>query len=136
MSGTHQGFHTQPAAGAGLAMSPVSRARSELIVLSFKLTTDANAADRQVVLKASTGVFKVYMGASFVLQPASQVYQYIFGVGLTASTAAVNDYVLVPIVPKMLVVHTFSWELIVENIQATDQMGDVFIHEKYWVFEE
>lgn len=89
-----------------------------------------------MVLKASDPVFKVYMGASLVLQPASEEYQYILGIGLTSSTAAVNDYVVVGIVPEMLVAHTWFWELIVENIQATDQMGDVYIHEKFWVFEQ
>lgn len=136
VSGAHQGFQTRPAAGAGLSMSPVSRARSELIALSFKLTTDANAADRQVILEVSTGVFKVRIAASLVLQPASEEYRYIMGIGQTSSTAAVNDQVVIGFPPEILVGHTWCWNLEVLNIQATDQMGDVYIHEKYWVFEQ
>lgn len=134
--GTHQGLAGHPPAGDNLQIGPVSRARSELVALSFDFVTTAAAVDRQVILEISTGFYEVQIAASLVLQPANERYYYIMGIGLTSSTAVVDKHVLIALPPGIVVGHTWHWNLEVLNIQLTDRFGFVYIHEKYWVFEE
>lgn len=119
-----------------MQINPVSRSRAELVVVSFNFTTDATVADRQVVLQAWLGGILVDIGASLVVQPASQTYHYILGIGLTSSAAVVNNLVVVAFVPGVLIVHTGHWRIAIDNIQAGDQVGTQLLHEKYWVFEQ
>ena len=132
----HHGHVATSLPGVNKLITPPVNSRAEMVALWLLFSTDVNVADRQLIVIVNSASWGVKIAASLVLQPAGQTYTYIFGVGLTSSTAAVNDYVLVAIPPSVFLLEGWTWEIRALNIQVGDQLGSGDLHEKVWTYEQ
>jgi hypothetical protein len=111
-----------PAAGADYAVTMDPRYVTLLESVFVHLVTDANAANREVVLEYRTGEalrFAVF-GAPTVVTATTTV-EYSFVAGLPSASWPIDSTILVPFEPLPLV-GSESFRLHVVNMQATDAL--------------
>lgn len=113
---------TAPGAGAHYAVTMEGRYVTRLVSLFVRLTTDANAANREVVLEYRDGesLRRALMGAA-VQVTASDTVDYVFMRGQPESTWSIDDSILVPLVDDVLL-PSESFRVYVVNIQAGDTL--------------
>lgn len=132
----HHGHAHVPVLGTDGEFSPPTDSRATLIVLSTRLVTDANVADRQIVIAVQSPTRTVRIANSFVLQPANTTYDYIFGIGLTSSVNAINNNVTVALTPEVYLLDDWKWRINVNNIQVGDDLQGLYMHQKVWTYEQ
>ena len=116
-----------PAAGAQLLIEPPSNQRWRLHSISFLLTTDANAGDRNPFLDMFTAS-QGWKGRWFTtaIQTASQAFRYTFSAIGTSNkaTAAAFNSTSIPIPAHMWFDDNPDVTISVNNMQAGDQISD------------
>lgn len=126
-------YGATPAAGAHFIQTIPGQYRARLITFFCRLVTDANAADRTVVLEyRDAGDLRYAMAAAPVTQSASTTTDYAFQAWQGQADWPADDTVLVPLVPITLP-PTHDFRLYVDNIQATDAVSRVrFVWERFY----
>lgn len=111
-----------PAAAADYAVTMEGRYVTRLVALKVLLTTDANAANREVVLEYRTAEAERFalFGAAVVVT-ASDTVTYHFQRDIPEAQWSVDDSILVPIADYALL-PTESFRLHIVNVQAADTL--------------
>lgn len=126
-----------PPAGTELVYRPPTFNRHRVLSLSFYLTTDANVASRRVWI-CSDFVGHIHQTVfSGITQAATLVHRYVF------CTVAQHSNITIGFLLASAI-HTFpigdSWFLSprmdlninINNIQAGDQISDIWLHSMLW----
>lgn len=124
---------TAPAAATDFTQTLEGRYLTRLVNLSVLLTTDGNAANREVVLeyRSPEGVRFALMGAPVVVT-ASDTVTYHFMRGYPESAWSIDDSILVPLVDELLL-PTESFRLHIVNVQAADTLTVIrFTWERFY----
>lgn len=114
-----------PAAGANFSLTTPGRAGWKLLSLTFKLVTDANAANRSVTVDADDGNGKLF--ASNGMQGvvlASTTALFSFQANRGTSEANVNNQLFVPLLP-VIFEGGQKLQINVLNKQAGDQLSNI-----------
>lgn len=121
-----------PAAGASAALSIPIISLSQLRLLSFVLTTDANAADRLVSLSFEFGAFVIPLGSADFAHTASTALQYICHNHAVPNKAAPVDVVMIPLPEIRLFPSTGVINILVTAIEAGDQLTAIYSWWDMW----
>lgn len=124
----------QPAAGASFTDRIPGQHAARLVTLFVRLVTDANVADRTVIVQYldPEGNPVLVVGAP-VTQSASATNDYAFQAFLGRSDWPVGDTILVTL-PPLLLIPTFSWTITIDNVQVGDQLSRIrFIRETFYM---
>ena len=114
-----------PAAASGFTYVLSTNYAEWPIALSFELTTDANAANRQIGLSLLTPTGVVIAAAPVAsVQTASLTWQYCFYSWLTNASAVVNKVVLCPFFP-FVVPDDYSLAVTLTNHEVGDQISNI-----------
>ena len=116
-----------PAAGADFVQTIEGRYVTRLVSVFARLVTDANVANRELVLEyrdENDDRFAL-MGAPVVVT-ASDTVDYAFGRHLGQPDWPCDDTILVPLLPTPLL-PSWDFRLHLVNAQATDQLSRVRI---------
>lgn len=119
-----------PAAGADFSQAINGRYFARLVVVAATLATDANVADRELVLQYETQEGAVYCAAGApVTVGASSTATYTFSAYQPEAVWPIDGGVLVPLSPVILR-PTDAFTLHVVAAEAGDQLSDI-----RWVWE-
>ena len=122
---SEQTYIPNPAVATGFTYTLSTNYNEWPIALSFELTTDANAANRQIGLQLLTPVGTVQAAAPVAsVQTASLTWQYCFCSWLTNASAVVNKVVLSPFFP-FVVPADYSFSVTITNHEAGDQISNI-----------
>lgn len=119
-----------PAAGANLSMA-LSAFRIHIVdAIHIRLVTDANVANRRMILRFNVGA-TIYMEIPCSnVQAASLTYDYYFG-GVLDAEAIVGTVITKSMAPRRLD-GQYSISTAIENIQVADQISQVRVLERRW----
>ena len=113
---------TAPAAGTDYAVTMEGRYVTRLVSVFCRLTTDANAANREVVLEYRDGeTLRFALFGAPVVVTATDVVDYSFVRGMPSAAWPCDDSILVPLGDEVLL-PSESFRLHVVNVQATDTL--------------
>lgn len=120
---------TAPAAGADFSLTMEGRYLTRLLSLRVFFDTDANAADREVVLEYRNDQNLRYalMGAPVTVS-ANDTVDYLFQRGQGQAEWPVDDTIIVPLLPYVLP-PGHNLRLHVVNVQAGDALTGIRL---YW----
>jgi len=136
ISNYHFSTLPNPLAGLEAHSQAITNARSELRALEFTLVTDANAANRQIRLNISNPTYDIDIGIGYSIVPASATVHYVFGVGLQAQAITNGDRIISPITPGIYLLEDYYINILIDNIQATDQISDITAYQRFWPFDQ
>lgn len=122
-----------PAAGAHFVEGISGAFYVRLISFFCRVVTDANVASRTVVLEYRDDTdLRFVMAGAPVTQAASTTSDYAFQAWLGQPDWSVDDTVLAPLVP-LLLLPTWDFRLYLDNVQAGDQISQVrFVWERFY----
>lgn len=125
-----------PGAAADYAVTMEGRYLTRLEAVFCRLTTDGNAANREVVLEYRDGeALRFALFGAAVVVTASDTVDYSFVAERTESAWPVDDSILVPIVPLPLL-PTESFRLHIVNVQAGDTLTRIrYTWERFYTDE-
>lgn len=123
---------TSPAAGANFALANSGLQDSRLLSVTFKLVTDANAANRYVSVDYNDGNGHLFVRNGIQgAVTAGTTALFSFNSHRTVSEANANNEVFAPLQPA-LIQSTQSIGINIVNIQAGDQLSQiVMLWERY-----
>jgi hypothetical protein len=121
-----------PAAGADFTKSIDSAYPTRLLTVFCRLVTDANVANREVVVEyRDIDGNRFYPAGAPVVVTASTTTDYSFQAGLGQPDWPIDSTILVPLQPFLLV-GSWSFRLHVVNVQVTDQLSRIrWVQEQY-----
>lgn len=126
-----------PAAGASFSARIGGDFYHRLLGVRCKLVTSATVASRQVVLQYLDDGDNVIMesGASTALVASSTGY-FVFSPYLGVDIYTVGQSALAPLAP-LLLPPTYSWKLLVTNIDTTDALTEIVAwRERFYTTEQ
>lgn len=114
-----------PAAGASFSSKIAGNYFARLLTIRCKLVCSATVATRQVVLQYLDDAGNIYYeaGAATGLA-ASQAGWFVFDAFVATDIFTVGSSAVAPFAPTLLY-PTFSWKLLVTNIDATDALTEI-----------
>lgn len=120
---------TAPAAGASFSLALDPRYVWRLMSVYAEITTDANVANREVVLQYLDGNGKVFdnMGGAVTFPASSTAIPYTFSSEQTVAEWTVNSGVIVPL-HAVFLPGGYVVKLLVVNVQATDQLANIRLY--------
>jgi hypothetical protein len=123
-----------PAAGANFVQTIEGSFYQRLVSVHVRLVTDGNVAARNVAVEyrdAAGNRFALSSGP--VTQSASSTNDWTFDVFQSqAEWPVATTYIISPLKP-LLLLPTMDWRIVVDNIQATDQLSRIrFIRERFY----
>lgn len=111
-----------PAAATDYAVTMEGRYVTRLVALKVLLTTDANAANREVVLEyRNAEAERIALFGAAVVVTASDTVTYFFERGIPEAQWSVDDSILVPIA-DMPLLPSESFRVHIVNVQAADTL--------------
>lgn len=119
---------TSPAAGANFTATARAGYMERIIAVSFRLTPDANAANRTAYVESrdETGVRTMMAGAN-VTVAASTTTDFFFSWALGQPDWLIASTVVAPLTP-LLLLPEHDWRIVIDSIQA----GDTITRIRYW----
>lgn len=116
-------------------LTPPAKARSELVMASFTITTAAAVANREVRVTLMRGTDSHLMGSSCFAQVASTTYRYVVGQhgALNSLTPFGTIYIPIPSLPMIMPADRIRFIII--GHQATDEWFFRATSLKYWNVE-
>lgn len=116
---------TNPAAGASFTRTTDGNFYERYVAIGVRLVTDANVANREVVVQYRDPDGNVYNQAGInTVVAANLTADYFFSAFTPEAVATVNSSALVPL-PPLLLLPTHSMRLLVVNVQAGDQLSRI-----------
>jgi hypothetical protein len=95
----------------------------ELWAVNFNLVTDANAANRRVVLTIDDGTTVFAKSVAGAVQAASLTYNYTFAVGAPTMSAVVDLNLVNNLPGPLYLAAGYRIKTVTTNRQATDNYG-------------
>jgi hypothetical protein len=122
-----------PAAAAHFVQAMEGRYHTRLISVICRLVTDANAANRTVVVEyRDDGDLRYFLNGAPVTQAASTTTDWFFNSFLGQPDWEVDGTILVPLAP-LLLPPTHDFRIFVDNVQAGDQLSQIrFVWERFY----
>jgi hypothetical protein len=122
-----------PAAAAHFVQAVEGAFFVRLVSLHVRLVTDANAANRTVLVEYRDDADRRYdLSGAPVTQPASTTTDWIFSAFQAQAEWEIDGTVLVPLHPVLLL-PTHDFRVFVDNVQAGDQLSLVrFVWERFY----
>lgn len=122
-----------PAAGAHYSQKVDGAYLQRLVSVFVTLTTDANVADRSVVVEYRDANDRRYqVSGAPVSQTASSEDDWAFNVFQPRAEWPVDSGIVIPLMPTLLL-PTHSWRVYVSGIQAGDQLSNVrYVFERFY----
>lgn len=126
-------IEADPAVATGFLLKAPEDSRSQLLALSFTLTTDANAANRFIYIRHARGTKHLYLGASTQAHPASTALIYTIAAyaPLFLNTTPGACGVSIPEYPALF--EGDSLEVTIHHVQVGDQISDIVYAWKRWL---
>jgi hypothetical protein len=122
-----------PAAGANVTYTLDANIKVQITGFRFTLTTDANAADRRVMIYGYIAAAIHYLTTASVIQTASLTRTYNFHVGLAPLDAGADTaQIFCPLPDNFFLMGGNSVRSMINNLQATDQISGTVISFKQW----
>jgi len=125
-----------PSAGDPVIITPPTNVRSTLRFVRLRIQTDANAANRILHVRLKAATREIQIGTSLSVITASKDYYHTFGVGLSAYLMTAGTDLIAPLVPDVFAVDGDTWEIDMDSIQATDQLGPIVYVLDTWPFND
>lgn len=101
--------------------------------MRFTLTTDANAANRLVMLRWNLAGVLFYQVIHQEMVAASQTRYYHCGIGVgDCTTGNFGGYVQLPLPSHLIHLPGFDFTIHIENMQATDTINNIWTSEQRW----
>ena len=125
-----------PAVATNFVGAAPVNARSLLSLISLKLITDANVANRFIELQLNRGVNATVFAHAFYTHIASKTYKYIAFAGNVLPSGTVYDTVHFPLPDLSLFLEGDSIQASVLNVQVGDQLSDIRLIWKVWPYEQ
>lgn len=122
-----------PSAGANFTQAMNINSRSQIINVQFLLTTDANAADREIIITGDDGTDEIYSTGPSSIQTASLAVRYHANIGAPAGTFGTALLQTVPLNSQFILSEGDTLQINVTNIQAGDAITDISIRIKQWI---
>lgn len=125
-----------PAAATNYIGAVPVNARSQLVLISFQLVTDANAANRVCEIQLHRGADVYVLANSAYAHEASKTFKYLAfpHCELAVGTLIDTYFFSIPDVPLFLENDTIR--IIVASIQAADQLSAIRLTWKIWPYEQ
>lgn len=123
-----------PAAGALISDPGPANARSTLALVSFKLVTNANVADRSILIRLTHAANVYLLGATSFVHAASTTMDYLGGIGMSHPFLATFSSFCFSLIDCPLISGTETTEITVDNIQVGDQLSDIRFIYKVWPY--
>jgi hypothetical protein len=121
-----------PAAGADVSSIAFPFARTQLLWLHIKLVTDANVASRVVRLDIHDNTIPRTCAVCPSDIGASSTSEFVFCAGGGEGNASAEYGRIIPISNELIIETPWYFETNILNMQATDQISDVWFSMKYW----
>lgn len=121
-----------PAAGAPATIARPAASHVLLQHLTFTLVTDANAANRLVWLSLNDLIITLPLGSSCSPHQANATWRYIASPIPLLNMAGALYFRYVPLPPIRSFAKMDTWHINVENIQAGDQISDIYASFRLW----
>jgi len=123
-----------PAAGSPAGLGIPGQTRILIVAATFRLVTDANGANRTVHMRFTDGTNTILEIGSPAVQTASITRDYNFAIGIGSPyVGATDDERVVPLPSELYLVTGWDTVINVENIQAGDQLSEIFFTYQRWV---
>lgn len=122
---------TDPAAGAQISETVPARRRWLLRSLTFSLTTDANAADRRVMIAITDGTNTYFFYPFGTVQTASLTYTYHLTQGLFGEAQMANN-IYTPL-PTLFITEPYEILSTLSNGQAGDDFTAPIMLVEEWI---
>ena len=122
-----------PSPGTNFTFTPIVGRRTQILSVEMTLASDANAANRLIVLQISDGTNSYHRCSSVVEQPASKTWIYHFSVGVTDQDHTTNITLAQTQLPEEWFLN--EGETLQSNViskQIADQISSVGIRVKEW----
>ena len=105
----------------------------ELLGLTCILATDANAANRNLVIRAHLGTDLLFACAAQGLQTASETLTYVFAVNLAnLDLSATSGLMTVQLPSPFPLPDSTSISSLIDSIQVGDQLSTIRLYLKRW----
>jgi hypothetical protein len=125
---------TNPAAGANVIYILDANIRVQITGVRLTLTTDANVANRRVMIYGYIGGAIHYLTGAPVVQVASTARTYNFLTGIQGLDAGADaSQIFCPLPNDFFLIGGNSVRSLINNIQATDQISGTIISFKQWI---
>jgi len=129
-------YGTSPAAAADFVQAIDGKYRTRLLSVFVRLVTDANAANREVVVEyRDASANRFMLSGAPVVVTATDTIDYAFDVWQGQAEWSVDDSVLVPLKPAILR-PTEDFRIHVVNAQAGDQLSRIRFQWERFVRDE
>lgn len=122
-----------PAAGADFSFTTDNNFTTEILLIRFTLTADANAANRFINIDLSDGTNNILVLPQPTALTANLVGQIAFAQGVNGSSSPINQQWIAPLPTRFTTPGNFVWTSRIQNMQAGDQISDIFITKRRWV---
>lgn len=125
-------FGANPAAGADFTQA-IERYWTRLVSVFVRLDTDANVANREVVVEYRSGdTLRFALFGAPVTVPANDVVEYAFSAFQPRAEWEVDSSVIVPLGPQLLLPGQ-DFRIHVVNVQVGDQLDRIrFVQERFY----
>lgn len=120
-------------AGSNVSQSITGDTRKHILHVQCTLTTDSNAANRYLKIRAAQGGNHMYSNYVSAAQTASTAIEYHFDIGCGSpyQIGSASAYML-PLNPWFIVEPAWAFQINVDNIQAGDQVTGILLTFGRW----
>lgn len=124
------------AGNVAIVIPAVTNARSELVMVSFTLTTDGTAVSRAPYVEIQSPTLTMNMAFQFTAVPQNTVNRYLFGKGLVQVENLTTRLYQVPLPDDVYQMEGWNVNIHIENGVAGDVMSGIRTYHKVWTFEQ
>jgi hypothetical protein len=125
-----------PAAGNALHFPVPDNSRIQLLSGDFTYVSDANVANRLMIVWVVSPLQGVQHGIAKGVQTASETCRYHFTTGISGEDAlAAHGKQAAALPDDMIAIIGDEIRIIAHDIQATDQISDIVLRFKQWITE-
>lgn len=132
----HFSGQTTPAIGASAELDALPNTLAEMMWFECLLTTDANAANRQVRFTINNGSIESTIAVMSSVIPASTSVHILFGQGLTPYAVTLGDRICVPLPSGIKILSAWHWWIRIDNIQVGDAIDDIRTYQRFWPYDQ
>ena len=115
-----------PIAGANLPILTAAYRTESMVAIMFRFVADGNAANRWISLSVADGATNTILGITDTAITAGNTHDITMSVGIYPSEPVAGAYRFVPITGGIYIPALQHWDLVVTNLQATDQISNIY----------
>jgi len=126
---------TDPAAGAEKNLGGLENRLLEYVSITFKFTADANAANRLIYIEHLVGANALIIGSPPSYVTANEVWLFICNISQPPIFLAALDHMPIALPSYPFIKENDGLWIRVDNIQVADQIEDIVIARKIWIWD-